>query len=191
VRQKEEVLMSKATGDSVRRPPPKEAPALVTACAALLWLAAAASPAAAADPGLPVISGTDAAAAIVLSADPRCPEPPVRMPELKVRWEIDAAKAANAPDAADVLESTEFRVDVSMYRAFEEGRFDAYPVRTELKETTSPPSNAGSVERSLVVPNLRPAVYYSARVLAATSQGWVASETVSFLTPICPVDGID
>jgi len=191
VRQKEEVFMTMTTGGLARCHLPSRGRALVAACAALLWLSAAAAPAAAADPGLPVLSGTDAAAAIVVTAMPRCAQPPVRMPELKLRWTVDAAKAAAIPAAADLLDSTDFRVDVSMYLAFEEGRFDAYPVRTELKEATSAPSNAGSVERSLVVPNLRPAVYYSARVLAATSQGWVASETVSFLTPICPVDGID
>ncbi len=183
--------MTMTTGEAVRCHLSSRGPALVIGCAALLWLAAATSTAAAADPGLPVLSGTDAAAAIVLSADPRCPEPPDRMPELKVRWEIDSAKAANAPDAADVLESTEFRVDVSMYRTFVDGRFDTHFVRTDLKQSAGGSSGAEGLERSLVVPNLRPAVYYSARVLAATSQGWVASETVSFLTPICPVDGID
>jgi hypothetical protein len=191
VRQKEEVFMSKTTGGVVRYHLPRRRRALVLACAALLWLTAAASPAAAADPGLPVISGTDAAAAIVVNADPRCAEPPVRMPELKLRWTVDAAKVAAIPVAADLLDSTEFRVDVSMYRAFEEGRFETYSVRTELKEAASAPSGTGVAERSLVIPNLRPAVYYSTRVLAATPQGWVASETVSFLTPICPVDGID
>lgn len=183
--------MSKAIGASVRRPPPWIVHALVTACAALLWVVTSAATAAAADPGLPVLSGTDAAAAIVVSADPRCAEPPVRMPELRVRWEIDAAKAANAPGAEDVLESTEFRVDVSMYRTFVDGRFDAHFARTDLKQSADGSSGTEGLDRSLVVPNLRPAVYYSARVLAATSQGWVASETVSFLTPICPVDGID
>jgi hypothetical protein len=160
-------------------------------CLAFAWTCIFAVPASADDDDLPVLLGTDAGAAIQVSAEPRCPEPPTRMPVVKVRWEIDATKSADAGATADLLQSTEFRVDVSKLPGFEPGSFDRYsPVPTHRKEADEK-SAATALQLSVVAPNLRPGVYYAARVLAATPGGWIASETVRFLTPICPVDSAD
>jgi hypothetical protein len=110
------------------------------------------------------------------------------MPEVKVHWKMNAAKSTSAAFAADLLESTDFRVDVSMYPRFENGKFETL---TPLVREAGTKAGASPRASSLVASNLRPGIYYSARVLAATPDGWVASETVSFLTPVCPVDGID
>jgi len=150
------------------------------------------TPSYAEDTEIPVRTGTAASSAIVVKADPRCAEPPVRMPRVTVRWGIDEAVAAKSAAAGDLLASSEYRIDVTMFRdGFEGGRFESHILTAAQKRGAEAPNRPHGLENSMVVSELRAAVYYSARVLILTPDGWVASETVEFLTPICPVDNFE
>jgi len=142
------------------------------------------------DPEIPVLTSTGASTAIIAKVEPRCAEPPIRMPEVKVSWAVDASQTSKSSRVLDLLEATEFRVDVSMFRiGFEDGQFESHHQSEVAKRTGKAADRSPTLPSSLVVTNLRPGVYYFTRVLAGTPDGWVPSEAVGFLTPICPVDG--
>jgi len=155
----------------------------------LLVLILLAAPSHAEDPKIPMLRDTDASSAIVVKVDPRCAEPPIRMPQVKISWTIDTTKAQKSSRVGDLRNSTEVRVDVSMFRGgLEDGRFEAHHSTAAKTLAGEKPDGGVLTEGFVVVPGLRAAVYHSARVLVRTPDGWVASETVEFLTPICPVD---
>lgn len=144
------------------------------------------------DPRIPVLTSSGASTAIIPKVDPRCAEPPIRMPEAKVSWKVDASQTSKSSRVFDLLEATEFRVDVSMFRiGFENGKFESHHQSELAKRNGEAADRSPTLPTSLVVTNLRPGVYYFTRVLVGTPDGWVASQPVGFLTPVCPVDGID
>lgn len=155
-------------------------------------LSLVAAPSSSTDPDLPIVTDLEASAAVSVESDPRCPEPPDRMPQVKVSWAIDTAGTPKSGRILDLLEATEYRVDLSMYRdGFETERFESHRPTPEVKRAGGSPEMSSARNPSFVVSNLRPGVYYTARVLIATPGGWIASDSTRFLTPICPVDGID
>lgn len=142
---------------------------------------------------VPVLTDSPLSSAINVDVDSRCSEIRFRSPEAKVVWYVGAAPGLKA-DAVDALtRASEFRIDFSPYpEGLEIGRFES-----RLLDRTSAPEQAvvkadGSHTRAhaAVVTELKPGVYYQARVLVKTDDGWVASSSVGFLSSICPVDGI-
>jgi hypothetical protein len=151
-----------------------------------------AGPGLAEDKEIPVLTGTPAAVAIVVETQPRCAAPPAALPQLRIRWVIDDTRLDNPSLAADLAASSEFRVDVTMYRdGFKDGRFESHITGTASKPGLPSPDRPQGLGHSMTVPDLRAAVSYTTRVLILTPDGWLASEELEFFTPICPVDGID
>ena len=144
------------------------------------------------DEGVPVLTGTPAAAAIVVETSPRCAAPPAALPQLLILWVIDDTRLDNPTMAANLAASTDFRVDVTMYRdGFKDGRFESHTKAATTKPGFPSPDRPQGPGHSMTVPNLRAAVNYTTRLLILTPDGWMASEELEFFTPICPVDGIE
>jgi len=158
----------------------------------LLALSLSPAPSAAEDPEIPVLRDAGASSAIVVKVEPRCAEPPTRTPQVKIFWSIDTTTAQKSSRVGDLRDSTEFRIDVSMFRGgIEDGRFESHHSTAAERPAGEKSVGVTSPAGFVVVPGLRAAVYHSARVLVRTPDGWVASETVEFLTPICPVDDFE
>ena len=163
----------------------------------MVFAAALAFPASspAADDGAAILTGMPEASALVVEADTRCSDYRMRSPEAVVRWHVHAA-AAPKSNLVDELEAArDIRVDSSIYPdRLESGNFESIIVpkgsvtaptaHLDLPKGASHPS-AG---REMLLGDLQPGVTYRVRVLALTSQGWLASDRYLFRAPICPAD---
>lgn len=156
---------------------------------------AAAAPAPAADGAAAVLTARAEGSALVVHVESRCSEFRFRSPEAVLRWQVDAAAAPKSTLRAELEAASEFRVDLTRYpEGLERGDFESRIVpQGSVADPTAhldvpkgaAPESAG---REFLVGDLEPGVTYRARVLALTSQGWLASEQVMFRAAICPVD---
>jgi hypothetical protein len=149
----------------------------------------------AADDEAAVLTGAPEASALIVEAQTRCSAYRLRSPEAVVRWQIDASAAPKSNLVDELAAARDFRVDFSIYpNGLESGDFESIVVpkgsvadptaHLDLPKGASHPS-AG---RELLLGDLQPGVTYRVRVLALTSQGWLASDRYMFRAPICPVD---
>jgi hypothetical protein len=159
----------------------------------VLLVSVASSPAA--DVEAAVLTGTPEASALVVEAETRCSQYRMRSPEVVVRWHVDAGSVPKSNLVTELEAARDFRVDFSIYPdGLESGNFESIIVpkdfvadptaHLDLPKGASHPS-AG---REMLLGDLQPGVTYRVRVLALTSQGWLASDRYMFRAPICPVD---
>lgn len=146
------------------------------------------------EPKIVILHNTDVSSALSVEVEPRCSELRFRSPEAKLRWSIDASAVPKSKALDDLMATTEFRLDVSKSPAgLVEGRFDSITVSSAVSRADQ--STKSGVPRtaaySAVVRDLAPGVYYHTRVLVRTPDGWVASSPIGFISPVCPVDGLD
>ena len=140
---------------------------------------------------LPVMIGSQLSPAIQVEVEPRCSEVRFRHPEVKVWWSIDAGAVEGLAGSTELVSATDYRLDTTKFHSgFDTGRFESVAVHSAIAK-----SGAGRGDsfapHSTVIGVLEPGVYYHARVLVQTSEGWVPSSTVGFLSSVCPVDGLD
>ncbi len=134
---------------------------------------------------------SDAYGAIVVEIDPRCSEVTLRSPEAKIRWTIDPTRVSRSVDLENLVSSDEFRIDFSKFPGgLEAGRFDSIVVPRSLALTDDSTETLIPMF-SAVTRDLRAGVFYRARVLFKTREGWVASSPVGFMSSVCPVDGLE
>jgi hypothetical protein len=149
----------------------------------------------AADDEAAVLTGAPEASALVVAAETRCSQYRMRSPEAVVRWHVETAAAPKSTLVEELEAANDFRVDFSMYpEGLESGNFESIVVpkgyvadptaHLDLPKGGTHPM-AG---REMLLGDLQPGVTYRLRVLALTSQGWLASERYMFRAPICPVD---
>jgi len=168
--------------------PPRVA-ALALLLIGCLFLVPSGGSAAEEEDTLPIES--DNFGAIVVEIDPRCSEVRLRSPEAKVRWTIDPSRVSRSADLESLLSSDEFRIDLSKFpNGLESGRFDSIVV-SRLIAQLDDETEVLIPRFSAVARGLRAGVYYKARVLFKTSEGWVASSSVGFMSSVCPVDGLE
>lgn len=177
----------------LRRHPVRIAVTTVAVVVAACGLAAAASPPDAPETPVPVLTDSPLSAGITVDVDPRCSETGFRNPEVKVSWAVEPVPGLKAEGAERLARATEFRIDYSPYPdGLERGRFESLRVDRDAAPL-QPVAKADGTRREAhasVVRELRPGVYYRARVLVRTDDGWVASSAVGFLSSVCPVDGL-
>lgn len=161
----------------------------------LSMMLAAPSGSTAADGEAAVLTGLAESSALVVEAETRCSEYRMRSPEAVVRWHVDAGAAPKSSLVDELEAARDFRVDFSMYPdGLERGEFQSIVVpKDSVADPTAHldlPKGASHpmAGREMLLGDLQPAVTYRVRVLALTSQGWLASERYMFRAPICPVD---
>jgi hypothetical protein len=149
----------------------------------------------AADDEAAILTGTPEASVLVVEAETRCSQYRMRSPEAVVRWQIDASAAPKSALADELEAARDFRVDFSIYPdGLERGEFQSIIVpKDSVADPTAHldlPKGASypSAGREMLLGDLQPGVTYRLRVLALTSQGWLASDRYMFRAPICPVD---
>jgi hypothetical protein len=159
--------------------------------AAIGCLLAFPGPGSATEEGVEILVGAESAPALVVDIEPRCSEITLRSPEAKVRWTIDPSRVSRSTDLDNLLSSEEFRIDFSKFPGgLEAGRFDSIVVSRSIAQADD--STEAMIPRfSTVARDLRAGVYYRARVLVRTSEGWVASSPVGFMSAVCPADGLE
>lgn len=146
------------------------------------------------EPEVVILHDTDVASALSVEVEPRCSELRFRSPEAKLRWSIDASAVPKSKALDDLMATTEFRIDVSKSPAgLVSGRFDSITVSSTVSRADQSTKSSGprTAAYSAVVRDLAPGVYYHTRVLVRTPDGWVASSPIGFISPVCPVDGLD
>ena len=145
-----------------------------------------------ADDEIPIMSGSRLGDAVLVEVEPRCSDIRLRSPEVQIRWTIDADAVKGLAGTGGLASATEFRLDTSkFYNGFETGRFDSVAVRAEAAAFGEGGQMKTSSANSAIVEGLRPGVYYHARVLVRTPDGWVPSAPTGFLSSTCPADGLD
>jgi len=143
---------------------------------------------------VPILTDTKLSPAVAVEIEGRCSEVRHRSPEAMVRWGIKPEAAEKSAQLKNLIANTDFRVDISKFPGgLKTGRYESVLVpRDDPKEDRDVKARTNRVlEREVLVRDLEPGVYYHSRVLALTAEGWVASSEVGFLSPICPVDGLD
>lgn len=146
------------------------------------------------EPEVVILHDTDVSSALSVEVEPRCSELRFRSPEAKLRWSIDASAVPKSKALDDLMATTEFRIDVSKSPAgLVSGRFDSITVSSTVSRADQSSKSSGprTAAYSAVVRDLAPGVYYHTRVLVRTPDGWVASSPIGFISPVCPVDGLD
>jgi len=136
------------------------------------------------------IKGTSEA--LVVETEARCSEVTFRSPEVVVRWSIDPAKGPGTPEMDALLAASDYRIDFSKFpRGLDSDRFESLEIAASdarldgLRESTSEGLEFASVARDLA-----PGVRYDLRVMAKTPDGWVTGRPASFISSVCPVDGL-
>lgn len=141
---------------------------------------------------VPVLSGSRLGSSVRVEVEPRCSEVRYRSPEVKIHWSVDAGTVEGLTGSEELLSATEFRLDISKFHnGLETGRFESMAVRTEAGTASGGGEMKTSSTGSAVLDDLRPGVYYHARVLVRTPDGWVPSASTGFLSTTCPADGLD
>lgn len=142
-----------------------------------------------------VLTGAAEASALVVEAETRCSQYRLRSPEAVVRWHVDAGAVPKSNLVNELEAARDFRVDFSMYAdGLERGEFQSIVVpKDSVADPTAHldlPKGATHplAGREMLLGDLQPGVTYRVRVLALTSQGWLASDRYMFRAPICPVD---
>jgi len=173
-------------------------PAAVAAALGLAALLALPASLPAADVEAAVLTGLPEASALIVEAETRCSELRLRSPEAVVRWQIDAGATPKSSLATELEAARDFRIDFSIYPdGLESGAFKSIEVpKDSVADPTAHldlPKGAThpSAGREMLLGDLQPGVTYRVRVLALTSQGWLASDRYMFRAPICPVDMVD
>lgn len=142
----------------------------------------------------PVPIETDASGLIVVEIDPRCSDVRLRGSEARVLWGIDRSEFAESMGTEYLLEADEFRIDTSKYSGgLEAGRFESMMVKGSATQLERPESSTTTsvLTHSALARDLRAGIYYHARVLVRTPDGWLASQPVGFVSPVCPADGLE
>ena len=177
---------------------PKWTPAAVAIGLGFALLLAAPAPAVAANEEAPVLIGEPEASTLVVEAETRCSELRLRSPEAVVRWRIDAGAAPKSTLVDELEAARDFRIDLSMFAdGLERGDYKTFIVpKGSVADPTAHPDLAKgashpSAGSEMLLGDLQPGVTYRVRVLALTSQGWLASDRYMFRAPICPVDMVD
>jgi hypothetical protein len=145
-----------------------------------------------------ILTSTPEASALVVEAETRCSDYRLRSPEAVVRWHVEADAAPKSNLVDELQAARDFRLDFSIYPdGLERGAFDSVTVpKDSVADPTAHldlPKGAANPRagREMLLGDLQPGVTYRLRVLALTSQGWLASERYMFRAPICPVDMVD
>ena len=182
----------RTTGD------PSRVPAAVAAALGLAALLALPASLPAADVEAAVLTGLPEASALMVEAETRCSQHRMRSPEAVVRWHVDAGAVPKSSLATELEAARDFRVDFSIYPdGLDSGNFESIIVpKDSVADPTAHldlPKGAThpSAGREMLLGDLQPGVTYRVRVLALTSQGWLASDRYMFRAPICPVDMVD
>ena len=177
---------------------PSRVPAAVAAALGLAALLALPASLPAADVEAAVLTGLPEASALIVEAETRCSEVRLRSPEAVVRWHVEADAAPKSTLVDELEAARDFRVDFSIYPdGLESGAFESIEVpKDSVADPTAHldlPKGAThpSAGREMLLGDLQPGVTYRVRVLALTSQGWLASDRYMFRAPICPVDMVD
>jgi len=166
----------------------------VIVVAATCGLAVAASPAETPGEAVPVLTDSPLSGAILVDVTPGCSDVRLREPEARVVWSVETTPGLKADSVETLTRASEFRIDYSPYPdGLENGRFESRRLDRSSVAEQSVLKSDGTRTRihASVVAELRPGVYYRARVLVRTEDGWVASAPVGFLSSVCPVDGLD
>lgn len=163
------------------------------AVSALVLVALAAVPLTThAEDDLPVMVGSQLSPAVQVEIEPRCSEVRFRSPEVKIHWFIDAGAVEGLVGSDELAAATQFRMDTTKFHnGFDSGRYDSLAVQAETYKAGEGGGGVAPAVHSTVIDMLEPGVYYHARVLVQTSEGWIPSSTVGFLSSVCPVDGLD
>jgi len=164
--------------------------AVVTVCGA----AFAVAPAVAAEEPVPVLTDSPLSASIAIEVDPRCSEISFRSPEAKVFWSLEPEGSLKSDAVAKLAEASDFRIDYTPYPdGLKQGRFKSVQLNRDAapRQPLTKADGSRTEAYTAVVDELKPGVFYHARVLVKTQDGWVASSPVGFLSSICPVDGLD
>ena len=159
----------------------------------LMLAAPTSSPAA--DDEVAILAGQPEASALVVEAETRCSQYRLRSPEAVVRWHVDSSAVPKSNLVTELEAARDFRVDFSIYPdGLDSGNFESIIVpKNSVADPTAHldlPKGAThpSAGREMLLEDLQPGVTYRVRVLALTSQGWLASDRYMFRAPICPVD---
>lgn len=184
------------TSRSTRAPSWIPAAAAIAIGFVLTIAAPASSPAA--DDGAAVLTDAAEASALVVEAETRCSQHRMRSPEAVVRWHVDSSAVPKSNLVTELEAARDFRVDFSIYPdGLESGNFESIIVpKDSVADPTAHldlPKGATHplAGREILLSDLQPGVTYRVRVLALTSQGWLASDRYMFRAPICPVDMVD
>ena len=160
---------------------------LAVVVCAVVW------PAHADENALPVLGNEKTYSALVLVAAAHCPDPPAHLPSVEFRVEISDFESSNDPILPEILESKDVRVELTVFRGgLKRGDSQSYPLEL-LQDGPVAPDMTGpeNLTTPTMIPNLQPAVVHFARALVLVADGWVPTETIKFITPVCPVDGLD
>lgn len=184
------------TSRSTRGPSWIPAAAAIAIGFVLMLAAPATSPAA--DDEVAILAGQPEASALVVEAETRCSQYRMRSPEAVVRWRVDSSAVPKSNLVTELEAARDFRVDFSIYPdGLESGNFESIivPKNSVADPTAHLDLPKGATHplagREILLSDLQPGVTYRVRVLALTSQGWLASDRYMFRAPICPVDMVD
>ena len=167
---------------------------LLAVAFAACGLASAASPAETPEEEIPVLTDTLLSDAIVVDITPACSTVRLREPEARVTWSVETTPGLKTGSLETLQQASEFRIDYSPYPdGLQNGRFESRRLdRSSVPEQSVVKADGTrTLVHASVVAELRPGVYYRARVLMRTESGWIASTPVGFLSSVCPVDGLD
>ena len=174
---------------------PNWVPAAAAIAIGLAWMIATPASSPAADVTATVLVDQPEASALVVEAETRCSDYRMRSPEAVVRWRVDSSAVPKSNLVNELEAARDFRVDFSIYPdGLERGEFQSIVVpKNSVADPTAHldlPKGAThpSAGREMLLEDLQPGVTYRVRVLALTSQGWLASDRYMFRAPICPVD---
>jgi len=184
------------TSRTTETPRPIRATVAIAVGFAAVLAVAVSSPAA--DDDDAVLAGRPEASALVVEAETRCSQHRMRSPEAVVRWHVDSSAVPKSNLVTELEAARDFRVDFSIYPdGLESGNFESIIVpKDSVADPTAHldlPKGATHplAGREMLLSDLQPGVTYRVRVLALTSQGWLASDRYMFRAPICPVDMVD
>ena len=162
---------------------------------ALTWtVGSLAAPAA--DPANVILDAADVGIALEVEVSEQCSEVHLQWPEALITWRFTDQQEMDGVSIEPISSIERFRVDVTPFpKGLAKGQFKSMntvrkeAIGTAKKMVVNPTDEAGLM--AALTDRLEPAVYYRLRVLAQTSQGWVSSEEIAFMSPVCIADGID
>jgi len=141
---------------------------------------------------LPVVSDSALSSAISVETGLYCSESRFRKPEVTVAWKINAADLPEGSVPKDFIAAEQVRIDItSAPNGLEIGRYESVSVDARKNASADGAYAIGPGGSSVRFLDLRPGVIYYVRALVRTDSGWIASEPTRFLSPTCPVDGLD
>ena len=142
---------------------------------------------------LPVLEGRESIVSLVLRASPYCPDPPAALPATELRLELGEFEGPTDPMTAEILESKEIRIELTVFREGFEGEGVA-SIHVEPLQRVSDSAERRTTELAVTstsADDLQPGVVYFARALVLVGEGWIPTQTTRFMTPVCAVDGLE